>query len=714
MKIKVLLAILLLQAIPFYGNEKNITLENESVKVEFDKKYGRLIYLEFKKTGWTIQKRESLAQSFKLFVPTEDRLDNAIDGSGHQLHTFSKINNTITLTWKKLTSLVHTNSDIEFTGTIELTQNGLIFNATVSNRSNLNIEAVYWPYLGDMQLPNKTDATDWLKFEYSGDLNKTNISPNFNSQKGYWGVDYPTQVHNTHYSHFGLLQTKDQGIYFGYPETTERMKMNYSIVLKPGYENAYNTWMTDGKVPPFNTIDGQQVHYEFYGTHFPYVGKDQTVGLGAIELYPYSGDWHKGADFYKSWRTTWKNNLHLPDWANEVHSWRQIQINSAEDRPVFKYKELPKYCEECVKYKVRAIQLTGWTKGGQDRANPSHDIDPLLGTHEDLKSAIRTCENMGVKIILFNKYTWADESQDWFKNELVNFAVTDPYGNYYKHGGYQYQTPMQLADINTRRFVPMCTLSKEWRNIAVQEFKKSLALGASGMLFDENQHHGGAVYCFDASHGHEIPANIFYGDKFLQDDFWEAIKKGNPSYLLVGESNRDLQFQSYHMTYFRVYQGYVPMHRYVAPKEKMQMVVGAHNDRAFINMALKNNFILSYEPKNFKGKLSEIPRTMDYGNKMDALRNTYKDYLWNGLFMDDQGAVVTLNGQKYDQYAVFLNEENNKKAIVLLNNDANNEITLAFETSKEFMSVTVDDPQERVFEGTITLAPASASVLIEK
>jgi len=109
-----------------------------------------------------------------------------------------------------------------------------------------------------------------------------------------------------------------------------------------------------------------------------------------------------------------------------------------------------------------------------------------------------------------------------------------------------FQTATQLAEINTRRFSTMCHLAKKWREIANNEFIKSIELGADGMLYDENQHHGGARYCFDSHYGHHVPAHIFAGD-----------------------GNYDLEFRHYHLSYFCVDLDHVPIHRYVAPDEEM-------------------------------------------------------------------------------------------------------------------------------------------------
>ncbi len=697
-----------------YDPMDNIKLENDILKVEFDGKTGSLVHMRNKKTGWIIEKRKQLAQSFKMWVPTTDRSDNSILGKEHALSSYDLKGDKLILEWKNLNSTTVSNLDIKFTGVVELKEEGLVFTGSLVNRSKLTVEAIFWPYLGDLYMPDRENETNWMNFKYGGGLDKSPIYPGFRNMPGYHGVDYPIQIHSTQYSHFGLIQSKGQGIYVGYHDTTDRVNVNFTFELKPGFEYGYDTWMRNGRVAGEDTIDGKISHYEFYCTQFPYTNPNEMTQLESIVFNPYQGDWHVGANFYRQWRTTWKNTLPLPDWASDVHSWMQIQINSAEDRPMFPYKKLTDYCKECLEYKVKAVQLTGWTNGGQDRGLPSHDTDPLLGTYEDLRNAISECEKMGIKIILFNKYTWADQSQDWFRKELVKYSVKDQYGNYRLYPGYQYVTPMQLSDINTRRLIPMCPLSSEWRRIAVREFNKSVDLGASGMLYDENQHHGGAMYCFDKNHGHHIPASIYTGDKLLQDDFEKAKRLKNPDYLFCGESNRDLQFQNYQMTYFRIEGNHIPMHRYVAPKERMIMSIGNHNDRKFVNIALKNNFILSYEPRNFKGRLSDIPRTMVYGGMMDSLRKKHKDYLWDGVFMDTQGVKVFDRSGQYQDYSVFVNPKTGKRAVVIVNNEFESTVTVTVNTEKAFVQVSPENHKEKDFNGNVSIAPLSAVVLIEK
>jgi hypothetical protein len=137
---------------------------------------------------------------------------------------------------------------------------------------------------------------------------------------------------------------------------------------------------------------------------------------------------------------------------------------------------------------VTALQLVGWNQGGQDRGNPSHDPDQRLGTWEDLKEAISKIESFGVRVILFNKFVWADVTRADYASFRESAAV-DPYGLPYYHPGCEHQTPVQWMSINNRRFMVVCLHDPAWISLCEREFEKSLSLGASGILYDEAFHH---------------------------------------------------------------------------------------------------------------------------------------------------------------------------------------------------------------------------------
>ena len=402
-----------------------------------------------------------------------------------------------------------------------------IFTTTIENHSKYTIEAVYTPYLGDIQHPTESAWFKTFSFNYAT-AQEWPLWPSYRNQRGYFGVDYPTQFSHgssgtgAPMSPFILLRSEEMGLYVGVT-TANTDLVAWHTELHPGYDEAISE-----HVPDTQQISGLDVATRFAAVHMPYIQPGETRHLTPVAIQPYSGSWQHGVDIYKQWRNTWLERPALPEWARDPHSWQQIHINSPEGEARIPYRDLPKVGEMCARHGVKAIQLTGWTLGGQDQSNPSHSPDPQLGSFEDLKQAIRNIQALGVKVVLFAKFTWADRATDWFQEELHRYAVQDPWGDYYHYGGYQYQTPTQLLDINTKRLIPMCFHSEDYLRIAETEFQKTVDLGADGILFDEGQHHSPALLCFNTDHGHRYGAMVYAKDRDLIHRFRETRPSGIP------------------------------------------------------------------------------------------------------------------------------------------------------------------------------------------
>jgi hypothetical protein len=539
-------------------------------------------------------------------------------------------------------------------------------------------------------------------------MGKTQLFPQFINQPGYFGTDHPMQAALTPGAQFVLVFAESEGLYAGYHDADLQAMARFQFELEPGYADSLDSKVEDATLhKDFSRITVQIIQ-------FAYAGPGQSKQSPSIVLKPYQGTWHKGADIYKEWRRTWFTAPVSPAWVNDVHSWQQIQINSSEDRLLFPYTQLVEYGKDCAKHGVKAIQLTGWNKGGQDRGNPSHDTDPRLGTADDLRNAIEACRRMGVEVILFNKYTWADSTTDWYRNELYRYAARDPWGEPYTFGGYDYDTPTQLSEINTRHLVGMCTACPAWREIAFKEFHKSVELKAGGILQDEEGWHGpGAHYCFSPDHGHPVPAFIFSGDVPLAEGFRKEIDPEH--FLMSGESPWDLMHRFYRLGYARIDgETHIPLQRYIDPHLPLMIAATGWNDRQMINRALLYRYVISYEPYNFKGRLDDFPLTIEYGKKVDALRRTHRAYLWAGDFSDTIGASVNVNGKPHSQYTVSANNAG-KRAVTVANPSDREEIVCKVEIphAQQLSLVTPEAPDPKPFSGDLRVPAESAAVLLE-
>ena len=399
-----------------------IRLSNDNLELTFDKKSGALIGLTAIQTGWEILNRPNLGLSFRLLVPLPERRNNPVFGEKQILTSIDIQKDSVTFVWEKINSEYGGILDIEVTLEVNVTGPQVVYSMEIDNKSRFTVENIYCPYIGDIQHP---ENAKWLKsfiFDYAAAV-EWHIWPKYENLSAYHGADYPTQYSETSVATgapmtpYCLLRSPEMGLYVGICEESPEL-VAWNTELRPGYDSSI-----DSHVPERNEISGLDVSTRFAAVHVPFILPGEKRQLPSIALQAYEGGWQNGVDIYTKWRGSRVKKPAIPEWVNEPHSWLQLHINSPEDELRIKFKDLPEVAEACVRHGVKAIQLVGWTSGGQDKDNPSHNPDPRLGTFEELKEAIQAIKEMGVKIILFAKFTWADRSTDWFRKELVKYAM---------------------------------------------------------------------------------------------------------------------------------------------------------------------------------------------------------------------------------------------------------------------------------------------------
>ncbi len=670
-------------------------LENSAMRATIDLTDGSITGLESKATGWKILAEEAYGQSFEASIKLHDGSFFVVNGKSQKKPELRISNDELTFVWNGLT-VGSSSVDVTFEGKIKITEKGLVYSGTLNNKSDAVIEQLCWPYLGQITIPAQTDRFVFQYMNYTK-FNTNELYPNFSG----------TGWSNLPEHSFTLINNSKEGLYLSTYDNKldEYVRCVYETLPNKDYA------AIAGNAESRNVVM-EHMRIRLKAARMIYAQPQSVTALVPFVMTPYVGTWHDGVDIYKEWRKTWFVEPHRPEWVKHVNSWQQLQINSSESRMNFKIKDLVHYARECKKYGVDAIQLTGWTWGGQDRGVPVHDVDPRLGTADELKKAIAKSEKLGVKILLFTKFTWVDRTADWYPQWSSHVAWNNQ-GDTCLHPGYNYNTYTQLMGINTRRFGIFCMMDDELRKNLQKEFLKCLELGAPGMVYDENQHHAGTMLCFNPYHGHKVPGFNYKGADLLGREFMEMCKKKNPDFLMVGEGPYDLQSQ-YYSTYTRADYNHEPVLRYIDSNIPVACAVTDHFDKNRINMCLACRYSISYEPRNFKGHLWEFPRVLSYGQQVDQLREKYSDYLWDAEFLDTKGAVV--NGPDL-KYTVFSRRSDGKKAVVVYNVNTR-------ETSKATVSITGSDGQlivvspekqsSSVFDGTITIEPQSAVVVMEK
>jgi hypothetical protein len=660
--------------------------------------------MEYKPTQWTVERRPALGASFRLLVPLPGRRDNFVLGEKQKAVEVRKTSDhRVELRWENLISEHGGTLPITVTAVVSLMEGKLTFDATLENHSQLTVETIDYPYFGDLNPPTR-NALMSVRTMWYGNLGADEIHPNFGSEKGYWGVDVPTKTFGTQRSLFCLIQAPTEGLYLEMSDPALPYYMEYTFEQHPGV-------LYGSLVPATDEISGFPVHLQFRTCHFVFAHPNSVTKLAPVVMRGYQGDWHAGIDIYKQWRATWFKPPHLPDWAKDVHSWTMLRMNTPEDDYSISYSKFVDYGEEYASNGVRAVQLVGWNTGGQDRNDPSQDVDPHLGTWQEFHDAIAKVQAMGVKVILFGKLNWADLTSDWYKKELYKYQAEDPYGLYYQTAGYSYVTPTQLAGINNRRRAVMDFLDPAYRNIAAKEFHKVLALGAAGWLWDEVCHHGPVLYNFASGHGYVAPGYIFAGDLPLSAQLRADADRVNPDFVFSGEGQQDWLMQ-----YFPVAETGVsatPICQYVDSNCLLLAGVSGFDDREKLNQILLYRYVIQYEPFLYKGHLRDFPLTLAYGKKIDALRRKFKAYLWDGEYRETLGAHVTGNGPH--RYSVFVSA-NGKRAVVVVNPGQDKAITVKVElpNAGKLITATPEHPEGESTTGALQIPARSTAVIIEQ
>jgi hypothetical protein len=659
-----------------------VVLQDNKILAAFDSNSGALTRLENPITHWAAEQKPNLGVSFRMNVLSSDNRNILVPGHSQHAVEVKKISdNQVSFQWKNLVTEQGETLPMSLTAIVTLANGSLTFAATVENDSTQMVESIDYPYLNNLK-PAADGSPLLAKHMWYGNLQSAPVAPS-------------TTVESKQ-SLFCLIQSPAEGLYVEMRDPTQPYELKFA------FDHRGQT-----------RSEGNPPRVEFHTTHVAYVHPHSTVTLAPVFMQFYNGDWHGGVDLYKDWRATWFKQPHLASWIQDVNSWQQLQIDSPEQDFRVPYTNLLAYGKECAANGVQAIQLVGWNHGGQDGGDPAQDIEPGLGTWQELHDAIAQIQALGVKMILFAKLNWADKTTAWDTNELYKYACVDPDGKRYEQGGYSYYTPTQLAGLNNHRRDVMDFQDPAYRDVATKEFEKLLALGSEGWLWDEVCHHASVMYNYAPGHGYTPPGYIYGGDLPLGAQLRAAADKVSPDFLFSGEGPEDWLMQYFPCSYFRINADSVPVCRYIDSQAPLMVAVTGFDDREILNLILMDRYIISYEPYNFKGFLTDYPLTLDYGKKIDALRRKYKEYLWDADFRDTLGADVTADGSV--RHTVFVTKAG-KRAVVVVNMEFSKPITAKVDLPQpgSLVVATPEKPDAVRTDGTLTIPARSAAVVMEQ
>ena len=196
-------------------------------------------------------------------------------------------------------------------------------------------------------------------------------------------------------------------------------------------------------------------------------------------------------------------------------------------------------------------------------------------------------------------------------------------------------------------------------------------------------------------------------------EFHAASDTVDPDFVFAGEGPQDWLMQYYPVSYFRINYGSRAVSRYIDSQAPLLVAVTGFDDREMLNLILAYRYIISYEPFNFKGHLTDFPLTLDYGKRIDALRKRYKAWLWDSEFKDNLGASVSASGQH--RHTVFVTAAG-KRTIVVINQERGKSLsaTVQLPNPGKLMVVSPELPDMQPTSGQLTIPPRSVAIVMEQ
>jgi hypothetical protein len=219
-------------------------------------------------------------------------------------------------------------------------------------------------------------------------------------------------------------------------------------------------------------------------------------------------------------------------------------------------------------------------------------------------------------------------------------------------------------------------------------------------------------YNFSPDHGYTPPGYLFSGDIPLARQFRAAADKVDPEFLFSGEGPGDWLMPYDTLGYYRIGPNTRHALRYLDPRAPLMAAVRGFDARDEINLTLAYRYIISYEPLNFKGHVTDFPLTLAYGKRVDALRRRYRRYLWDADFRDTLGAAVTADGDH--RHSVFV-AQGGTRAVVVVNLEQGKTISAKADLPDpgRLAIVTPEKPDPEPASGTLRIPARSAAVVLE-
>ena len=381
---------------------------------------------------------------------------------------------------------------------------------------------------------------------------------------------------------------------------------------------------------------------------FPLIRPGETWISKPYVLSCYTGSWHRAADKYRQWITSWRRPAEKPQWVRNMTGMFLVILKQQYGDVMWHYDELPELYAEAQRNGMNLLALFGWTEGGHDNQYPQYQPGANMGGADALRRGIQQVQAAGGYVSCYMQGRLLDAEGPYFKSaEGQNVAARNLWGSPYfeQYNKYSHSSLLRLYSQKLQAIAN--PIHPQWRTTLLEKAKEVAQHGPNGILFDQI---GGmwAYPAFDSPPGLKPTLAFPEGQQKLLALLRQGLRERSPDFGILTEHVTDV-YSQYVDFLHGCGEGFAPgpesfpaMARYVLP----DLVVTSRNpmpriDARRANFALAYGFVPEIEVR-YRDDVQIIrdgqeAEKADYLRQIAQLRTRYPDLLLQGRYMDTLG-----------------------------------------------------------------------------
>jgi hypothetical protein len=405
---------------------------------------------------------------------------------------------------------------------------------------------------------------------------------------------------------------------------------------------------------------------------YPFEAAGASWESPVISMGVHAGDWHWGADRYRTWLESWAQKAEVPQKVKEmVGGLREIGIKAMDGTVLNTYDAMVTMANQ-VQESPHSVtfMIYGWMYNGHDTYYPEYYPIADLGGKQALIDAIDSVHKCNVSVTAYVNGRLCNIETETYKKYGKRWSVlgkTSGLGvnstDFYElHENWN--KSWDKAKLGEGWFAVMCPYVKEWQDHLVGEVSRVIGeYHFDGIFLDQPGSYFGEL-CYNDKHGHSNPASA-WGPGLIElfRRVRQEMRRLDPDAILWTEGMNDAfgQYMDYYMDknplwlpmrIFPECETFVEMWRYTLPDYIIVNDPGSYSyppshDKVY---GLNYAFVLGIRGI-FPGPGRAIDLPEDDGQDGQLRRAVVErieklwikggEYLFYGRFMDDVGLTLT-------------------------------------------------------------------------